>query len=88
MDGGEPGSEHLEFQQHKTAKWTREPAKRTVPLVPGAVEILDRQIGKHAWRLHVFLNEVGKPYTASIFRQRLKRWCERARASSRSHHMR
>ena len=76
---GVPGGKaYLEFQQHKTAKSTREPAKRTVPLVPEAVEILDRQIGQHAWRRHVFLNEAGKPYTASVFRQRLKRWCERA----------
>ena len=78
------GEEYLEFQQHKTAKWTREPAKRTVPLVPEAVEILNRQIEKHAWRLHVFLNEAGKPYTASVFRQRLKRWCERAGIQPRS----
>ena len=73
-----PGAEYIEFEKHKTAKWTREPAKRTIPLVPEAVEILDRQIGQHAWRRHVFLNEAGKPYTAGVFRQRLKRWCERA----------
>ncbi|MFC1498253.1 tyrosine-type recombinase/integrase [Verrucomicrobiota bacterium] len=73
-----PGAEYLEFQQHKTAKSSREPAKRTIPLVPEAVEIINRQIGKHAWRLHVFLNEEGKPYTSRVFRQRLKRWCERA----------
>ena len=73
-----PGAEYIEFDKHKTMKWTREPAKRTVPLVPEALEIIDRQIGQHAWRRHVFLNEAGKPYTAAVFRQRLKRWCERA----------
>lgn len=74
----EEGKEYLEFQRHKTAKSTREPGKRTIPLVPEAVEILNRQIGKHPWRRHVFLNEAGKPYTASVLRQRLRRWCERA----------
>ena len=74
----EPGKEYIEFQRHKTAKSTREPGKRTIPLVPEAVEILDRQIAKHSWRKHVFLNEAGKPYTASVLRQRLKRWCKRA----------
>lgn len=67
-----------ELQRHKTAKSTREPGKRTIPLVPEAVEILGRQIGTHSWRKHVFLNEAGKPYTASVLRQRLKRWCKRA----------
>ena len=35
----EEGKEYIEFQRHKTAKSTREPGKRTVPLVPEAVEI-------------------------------------------------
>jgi len=74
----ENGKEYLEFQRHKTSKATRDPIKRTVPLVPEAVVILNRQIGKHPRRRHVFLNEAGKPYTASVFRQRLKRWCKRA----------
>jgi len=74
----EEGKEYLEFQHHKTSKATRDPIKRTVPLVPEAVEILDRQIGKHPRRRNVFLNEARKPYTASVFRQRLKRWCKRA----------
>lgn len=76
--GGPSGREYLEFQRHKTSKATRDPIKRTVPLVPEAVEILNRQIGKHPRRRHIFLNEAGKPYSASVFRQRLKRWCERA----------
>jgi integrase len=74
----EDGSEYLEFQRHKTSKATRDAIKRTVPLVPEAVEILNRQIGQHSWRRHIFLNEKGKPYTAGVFRQRLKRWCRRA----------
>ena len=75
---GPSGNEYLEFQRHKTSKAMRDALKRTVPLVPEAVEIIDRQIGQHAWRCHVFLNESGKPYTAGVFRQRLKRWCRRA----------
>ena len=74
----EDGKEYIEFQRHKTAKSTREPGKRTIPLVPEAVEIINRQIGKHPWRVNVFLNEAGKPYTAGVLRQRLKRWCRRA----------
>ena len=53
-------------------------------LVPEALEIIERQVSQHAWRRHVFLNEAGKPYTASVFRQRLKRWCERAGIRPRS----
>ena len=79
-----PGEEYLDFAKHKTAKWTREPVKRTVPLVPEALEIIERQVSQHAWRRHVFLNEAGRPYTASVFRQRLKRWCERAGIRPRS----
>jgi len=79
----EENREYVEFQRHKTAKSTREPGKRTVPLVPEAVEILNRQIGNHSWRRHVFLNEAGKPYTASVLRQRLRRWCERAGIQAR-----
>jgi len=79
-----PGGEYLDIHKHKTAKWTREPVKRTVPLVPEALEIIERQVSQHAWRRHAFLNEAGKPYTASVFRQRLKRWCERAGIRPRS----
>ena len=73
----EVGREYLEFQRHKTATSARDPEKRTVPLGPAAVAIIDRQIGKHAWRRHVFLNDAGQPYTACVFRQRLRRWCKR-----------
>jgi integrase len=72
------GNEYIEFQRHKTSKATRDHVKRTVPLVPEAVEILSRQIGKHPSRRHVFLNDAGRPYTAGVLRQRLKRWCRRA----------
>jgi len=79
----EEGNEYLEFQRHKTSKAMRDAIKRTVPLVSDAVEIIDRQIARHAWRCHVFLNESGKPYTAGVFRQRLKRWCRRAGIKAR-----
>ena len=84
MQDDTPGGEYLDIHRHKTAKWTREPVKRTVPLVPEALEIIERQVSQHAWRRHVFLNEAGKPYTAAVFRQRLKRWCERAGIRPRS----
>ncbi len=76
--GDTVGEEYVEFQKHKTATTTRDPAKRTVPLLPAALQILERQIARHPWRLHVFLNDAGKPYTACVFRQRLRRWCKRA----------
>ncbi len=73
-----PDEEYLEFQKHKTAKTMGEPKKRTVPLIADALAIVDRQIAKHPWRLHVFLNKGGRPYTANGLRRRLKRWCQRA----------
>ncbi|MBT3193847.1 MAG: site-specific integrase [Verrucomicrobia bacterium] len=74
----QPGKEYLKFEEHKTAKMTTEPAKRTVPLVPQAVSIILRQIADHPETEYIFTNTIGRPYTATVLRQRLGRWCARA----------
>lgn len=66
------------IQHHKTAKSAHEPKPRSVPLTPEAEVIALRQISSHKESPFIFLNGHGKPYTAGVFRVRLKRWCKRA----------
>ncbi len=75
--------EYLEFQKHKTSKTMGEPKKRTVPLIPDALTIIDRQLARHPRGKRVFLNEAGTPYTAHGIRRRLNRWCKRVGIASR-----
>lgn len=81
-DGG--GAFYLYIQKHKTARMAREPKPRSVPLVPEAVEIYERQIKVHPDTSHLFVNGDGEPYKAGSFRQRLHRWCKRAGIKPRS----
>lgn len=72
------GNVYLLIERHKTAKFVRQPKPRSVPLVPEAVEIAQRQIAKHPKCPFIFVNGTDKPYTGPTFRQRFQRWCERA----------
>ena len=66
------------IQHHKTAKSAHEPKPRSVPLTPDAKEIALRHLASHPKSDFVFLNGKGGPYTKSVFRNRLLRWCRRA----------
>ncbi len=66
------------IQHHKTAKSAHEPKPRSVPLTPDAKEIALRHLAAHPKSEFVFLNGKGGPYTKSVFRNRLLRWCRRA----------
>ena len=72
------GNYSVVIQHHKTAKSAHEPKPRSVPLTPDAQSIALRQMKAHKESPFVFLNGHGKPYTAGVFRVRLKRWCRRA----------
>jgi integrase len=68
----------IRIERHKTAKQTAEPKPRSLPLCKEALEIIHRQLAAHEHSNHVFLNlKYGEPYTASAFRQRLTRLCEK-----------
>ena len=78
------GSLYLYIEKHKTARMTHEHKARSVPLVPDAVEIYEHQIKAHPKTELLFVNADGNPYQARSFRQRLRRWCERAGIKPRS----
>jgi integrase len=66
------------IQHHKTARCAHEPKPRSVPLTPEAKEIALRHLAAHADSEWIFLNATGGVYTKNVFRQRLRRWCQRA----------
>lgn len=66
------------IEKHKTARMTHEPKPRSVPLAPVAAEIYQRQLKAHPDTTYLFVNGDGNPYKSYSFRNRLKRWCERA----------
>ena len=72
------GALYLYIEKHKTARMTHEHKARSVPLVPEAVEIYERQLKVHPKTTLLFVNAEGNPYKPRSFRQRLIRWCERA----------
>jgi integrase len=78
------GSLYLYIEKHKTARMTHEHKARSVPLVPAAVEIYERQLKAHSEEPLLFVNANGTPYKSRSFRQRLIRWCERAGIKPRS----
>ena len=49
------------------------------PLSAEAVEIVQRQQAAHPKSDFIFLNDDGAPYSAVALRQRLERWCRRAK---------
>jgi len=63
---------------------THEHKARSVPLVPAAVEIYERQYKAHPGTDHLFVNGNEMPYKPRSFRQRLMRWCGRAGIKPRS----
>lgn len=69
---------YIRIERHKTAGRTDEKVVRTVPLCEEAREILTRQTAAHPQSKYVFLNGDGTPYTRTVFRNRLIRWCGRA----------
>ncbi len=72
------GALYIYIEKHKTATMTHLPKPRSVPMVPAAVEIYQRQTQAHPETSHLFVNGAGNPYLPRSFRQRLLRWCERA----------
>lgn len=66
------------LEKHKTSMSARVQQPRVVPLSPDAITIIQRQAFQHSKSPFVFLNADGRPYTASCFRLRLKRVCDRA----------
>ena len=78
------GALYLYIEKHKTARMTHQHKARSVPLVPAAVEVYERQYKSHPGSDHLFVNAEGMPYKARSFRQRLMRWCERAGIKPRS----
>jgi len=73
------GNVYLYIERHKTAKTTRQPKPRSVPLVPEAADIARRLIAKHKKCPYVFVNGNGAlPYKANVLRQRFRRACKRA----------
>ena len=72
------GDSYIYIERHKTNRVASRPLRRSVPLTVEALEIITRQMKKHSKSRFVFLNGNGKPYQAASFRQRLKRWCQRA----------
>jgi len=72
------GNYSVFIQHHKTAKSAQEPKPRSVPLTPVAKDIALRHLAAHRKSEYVFLNAKGGPFTANVFRQRLRRWCKRA----------
>lgn len=78
------GGAFIVMERHKTSLSARTPKPRCVPLSREAVEILARQLDRHATSPYIFLNGHGTPYTAGTFRQRLERACVRAGIPKRS----
>ena len=74
----ENGSCCIRIEKHKTARSTKNPKPRSVPLCETAKEIVVRQMASHSKSPFVFLDGSRHPYTACTFRNRLKRWCRRA----------
>jgi len=72
---------YILIEGHKTAKTAGEAKPRTVPLSPTALEIVERQIQNHPNSENVFLNENGDPYTRYTYRNRMIRWCRRAKVN-------
>ncbi|MBT5611251.1 MAG: tyrosine-type recombinase/integrase, partial [Lentisphaerae bacterium] len=72
------GNVYLLIERHKTAKCLRQPKPRSVPLVPEAATIAKRLLAKHKKCPYIFVNGNGIPFKANPFRQRFRRWCERA----------
>jgi integrase len=75
----ESGRLFVRIEHHKTSASSKVPIPRTVPLSPEAAAIVQRQMEAHPKSDTVFLNDDGNPYTAVGFRQRLQRWCKRAK---------
>lgn len=78
------GALYIYIEKHKTARMTHLPKPRSVPLVPEAVEIYERQMQSHPETDLLFVNADGNPYKPRSFRQRLMRWCTRAGIKPRS----
>jgi len=78
------GALYIYIEKHKTARMTHLPKPRSVPLVPEAVEIYERQMQSHPETDLLFVNAHGNPYKPRSFRQRLMRWCKRAGIKERS----
>ena len=68
----------IRIERHKTARQAAEPRPRSVPLSAEAVEAIRRQLDDSRGDSEcVFLNGDGTPYTAHVFRRRLKRLCKK-----------
>ena len=74
----QPSGAFIVMERHKTSMSARVPKPRCVPLSHEAVDILTRQFERHPASLCIFLNGHGNPYSAPVFRKRLKRACVRA----------
>ena len=75
------GMTYLMIQQHKTSKSANEPRPRSVPLTPEGEEIINRQFKAHPHESHVFVNNLGTPFTRYSLKTYLKRLCKKAKTS-------
>jgi integrase len=62
----------------KSEKLMRQPKPRIIALSRSPLDIVIRAVNQHPDSHTIFVNEDGKPYTTSTYRQRLQRWCKRA----------
>lgn len=70
---------YIRIEHHKTAGRTKERFPRSVPLSDEAREIVARQLASHPKSKFVFVNDDGGPYERTALRNRLIRWCRRAK---------
>lgn len=71
-------SHFLIIERHKSSRTAKRPIPRSIPLVPEAVAILQRQISRHSHDSYLFLNADGKQYSAGAYRNRFLRLCRRS----------
>lgn len=72
------------IEHHKTLQSSRVPIPRSVPLPDAAIGIMRHQRARHPHSKVVFLNEDGKPFERTVFRNRLIRLCRKAGIEEKS----
>ena len=73
----------VRIEHHKTSGTSKVPLPRSVPLTKEALEIVQRQIGRHPKTSFVFLSGRRTPYDRNSLRIRLERACRKAKIPQR-----
>lgn len=73
----------VRIEHHKTSATSKVPLPRSVPLTKEALDIVQRQIGRHPKLNFVFLNRRRTPYNRNSLRNRLQRACRMAKIPQR-----